>query len=689
MRYCWLFIVLASLLCTSLAFAAAPATARAGKYTVELSSQPSPPVVGQNLLVITVKDGDKLVTGYGVDLHIDMTTMSMPMDIKATPGTKDGEYGANVNLSMAGSWKVAISVQQMAGMKMAGDGVANFMIDTGKGITAKGSGIAIPWFTVFVVLIIAVMVGTIIFYKRIPEKQRGYFIGTLTLLIVLLATIAIVKKFRDPKTSPVLASANMDMTTKAAPGTVAVTSEIAAVGAFQANVTYTGTIVPEQEEDVSARVTGRLVFMPFYPGDHIAAGQVIANLDSSELAAKVQSAASSVQSSQSSIDQANGAVASAQSEVETAQADAKYWEAEIGREQKLYDLGAISKDELERETAQAAAAQAKVKQTQAGVRTAKAGVGVANAAAGQARAQLSEAETVKNYTEIRASYGGIVTARSVAPGTLVQPGTSIMKIAKIDTVRIQVNVSEADVAQISVGQSLTAHALDTPDKAITANISAVFPARDPSARTAIVEARIPNADGLLNPGQYLSVDLHLGTTQSPAITVPTSALLVRNGISSVFLAVHDSLRVTAKRVTVTAGRVSNTRTEILTGVKEGDEVITSGLTNLHDGDAITILKSTPLMPLGTGSSVPAPPRAEAKGIADTRAVSILPQKTPAKAIVPDPAPVEDVVPAAVTTGVPTADATKWYHCPMHFDMESNAPGKCPKCGMDYVLFAKN
>jgi RND family efflux transporter MFP subunit len=694
MRYHWLFLIAALLLSSNMAFASNPASARAGKYTVVLSSQPSPPVVGNNILVVMVTVGGKPVSGLGVVLHIDMTNMPMPMDVTANPGAKEGEYGAVVPLAMAGTWKVDATVHQMAGMTMEGDGTAHFLLDTGKGITVQGGGIAVPLSIVFLVLILAASLVTLIFYMRIPVKQRGYLVGTLTLLIVLVATIAIVNKYRDPKTSTVIASATMDMGTQAAPGTVAVYTEIVSETAFQASATYTGTVVPDQEEDVYPRVTGRLVFMPFYAGDHIVAGQLVARLDTQELAAKqqqaafgsveanqgidsanaeidlaraaqgkaqrtrqqaeaqltqaqaaVRSAESAVQSAQSGIEQANQAVTQAQSDVDAAQADVTYWRAEIAREQKLYAQGAIAKEELDREISQNSAALAKLKQTQAGVRVAQIGVtranleqaramadrdsangrvaetqasvlsadadiqaaqaaisdakakaGMANASAGQARAQLTEASTVKGYTEIHAAYGGVVTARNIAPGTLVQPGMSILKIAKTEIVRIQVNVSQADLSLVSRGQTLIAHAIDAPNLLIHARITAIFPAQDTSARTAIIEARVANPGNRLHLGEYLAVDLPLGSGQRPALSAPTMALQVRDGQSSLFIATTDGVRSIAKRVTVTIGRMSNARTEILTGVKVGDQVITSGFADLHDGDAITVL------PAGAGIS---------------------------------------------------------------------------------------
>jgi len=714
----------------SLAFSANIASTHAGKFTVALSSQPSPPVVGNNLLVITVKDGDKPLTGAGVDVHIDMTNMPMPADAKATPGAGAGVYAAPLNFSMAGSWTVDVSVEQMAGMKMGSDGVAHFLVVTGKSVTAKNGG-EFPWFTLLAAVVICVTLLTMILYKWLPRRLRGYLAGTLTLLIVLFGTIAVVSKYRDNKTSTVLESATMDMSAQAAPGTTAVATEIVHAAPFQASASYTGTVAADAEEDIYPRVTGRLIFMPFYPGDHIAPGQVVAHLDSTELAAKeqqalqgsagaaagvasanadiaaahaihiralravdqaqaqvaqaqsaaraadgavksaqseeqnvrlqVQETESAISAAQAGIEQANYAVTQAQSEVESAQAEVAYWTTEIAREQKLYAQGAIAREELERETAQSAVAQAKLSQMKAAIRTAQAGVtrakaeaaqaqarqavahavittaearvvqalaerdsarekinemqalvqtsladthaaeagvsgatakaGTAKATVGQARAVLTEAGTVRGYTTIRAARGRLVTARLLAPGTLVQPGMALLKIAQIDTVRLQVNVSAADIARIRLGQVLTAHIIgeqgDGLMQTIHAHITAIFPTRDTSARTAIVEARMLNPGARLKPGQYLSVSLPLGDSHRKSLSVPTNALQIRDGHASLFVMQSDGMRMLAQHLNVTAGQMSNDRTEITHGLTDGAHIIVSGLANLHDGDAVT------------------------------------------------------------------------------------------------------
>lgn len=128
MKYIMLTAMIAVTMLANMAFAAQTPTAKAGKYTVTLTTQPASPTVGDNHVTLTVKDGDKPVNGAGVSLHVDMVGMSMPADVKAAPGTSDGQYVATVPLGMAGQWKLNVNIQGMAGMAMEGDGTASFTV---------------------------------------------------------------------------------------------------------------------------------------------------------------------------------------------------------------------------------------------------------------------------------------------------------------------------------------------------------------------------------------------------------------------------------------------------------------------------------------------------------------------------------------------------------------------------------
>jgi hypothetical protein len=128
MKYFLIALALVATLFTSVACAADGQTAKAGKYAVALTTQPAAPTVGENHVTFSVKDGDKPVTGAGVSVHVEMADHSMPADVKATPGTQDGQYVATVNLGMAGQWSLTADVQGMAGMAMQGDGKATFSV---------------------------------------------------------------------------------------------------------------------------------------------------------------------------------------------------------------------------------------------------------------------------------------------------------------------------------------------------------------------------------------------------------------------------------------------------------------------------------------------------------------------------------------------------------------------------------
>ncbi len=229
------------------------------------------------------------------------------------------------------------------------------------------------------------------------RSVRGVVVGVVTIAVVLAGTMLVVRKYRDPTISTVIGSSVMDMDAmKPAPSAVAVATEIVSPTPFEETASYTGTVLPDLEEDIYPRVMGRLTYMPFYPGQHVQAGEVVARLDAKELEASAAGAASGVRAAQGdvqtaraeareagrAVDSAHAAVTQAQSQVASAQADVTYWEAEVPREQDLYTKGFIARQELDKEKSQAAAAKAKLAEMQAGVEKANQDVAAGSGAAG-------------------------------------------------------------------------------------------------------------------------------------------------------------------------------------------------------------------------------------------------------------------------------------------------------------------
>ncbi len=266
---------------------------------------------------------------------------------------------------------------------------------------------------------------------------------------------------------------------------------------------------------------------------------------------------------------AQDAVADVRSGVTSAQANADYWKTEIAREKQLADAGAVSRQEYQNEAAQAQAAsaalasskakvrqaismvsasQAKTTQALRGVTAARAARRLAQAdrvvAAGQAdqavagadsaAASAREAAVVLGYSRIASPAGGIVTERLVAPGTLVSPGMVLLKVADISRVRVQAHVAAADLAGMQVGTPIEVSPQGTNAGPISARVSAVFPSASDQTRTAVVEAVVPNLNGRLLPGGFVTMRIaRLGNSEKTL--VPADAVISEGGTSSLWL----------------------------------------------------------------------------------------------------------------------------------------------------------
>ena len=421
------------------------------------------------------------------------------------------------------------------------------------------------------------------------------------ILLAVLLTNAAVKRFHRPGQLDVISAQAMDMSqmrppTGAAPVALASVGE----GSLADTVTYTGTVAAYNEQDISPRITGTLLSLPVYPGDTVRAGQLVAQLDTSQVGpqaaqaeaqareahsarmsptspitcttrlrsprrqAQEEAAHQGVSDAQAEAQADQDAIADAQAGVQSAQASADYWKTEILREKQLADAGAVSQQEYQSELSQAQAAQAALAQAQskvsqaratarsaqakvqvarrqvdaaqAGVQMAQADIAVAQGQAVQAEAGAAAAQAAAQAAAVQQGYGritspfdGVVTARPVAPGTLVQPGTVILKVAEIDRVRVQANVAVEDMAGVRVGSPVRITVQgDGSGRTIAARVTSVFPSASDQTRTAIVEAVIPNPGHRLLPGAFVTMQITNGTV-ADKLLVPASAVVSQGG----------------------------------------------------------------------------------------------------------------------------------------------------------------
>ena len=197
----------------------------------------------------------------------------------------------------------------------------------------------------------------------------------------------------------------------------------------------------------------------------------------------------------------------------------------------------------------------------------------------------SSYDNLLENTILRAPVSGVVSARNYDRGDLYAMSQPIYTVQQITPVKLLVPVSEADYTRVHKGDkvSLTADAL--PGRTYSGTIVRLYPTMDPATHTFNAEVRVANANRELRPGMYARVTVDFGAHES--IVVPDVAVLKQQGSGqrTVFVLGEDntvSIRV------VTTGRHFGTRCEILSGLEEGELVLTGGHVNLRAGDKVEV-----------------------------------------------------------------------------------------------------
>ncbi|GLQ47475.1 secretion protein HlyD [Dyella lipolytica] len=294
---------------------------------------------------------------------------------------------------------------------------------------------------------------------------------------------------------------------------------------------------PARTANVLPPLTGKVVELKVGLGDHVTRGQLLAIIDSGDLAqayADVDKAHDALDLAKKTLDRARGvkeAGGNATKDLEAAQSGYNQALAEFNRAQtRLTAVGG------------APGAQA------------------------------------KRPMQIVAPASGYVTALSVSPGTYVNDATAaMMTISNLDSVWITSNVPESDVGQVAKGQKVHATLMAYPDQAFNGTVTFVNPLLQSDTRRDLVRAAFPNQDGRLKPNMYANVSIDI--PQPAQVFVPESALLMNNDNVSVFVEVSPW---TFERRTVDLSYDESGDTRVLKGLKAGDRVIVRGGVLLND-----------------------------------------------------------------------------------------------------------
>jgi membrane fusion protein (multidrug efflux system) len=204
-----------------------------------------------------------------------------------------------------------------------------------------------------------------------------------------------------------------------------------------------------------------------------------------------------------------------------------------------------------------------------------------------ARAQVAAQQAVMAEKVVKAPFAGRLGVRQVDVGQYIAAGTAIVTLQELDPMFVDFYLPQQALGQIAVGQKVTVSADAYPGRTFDGVVSSLGAKVDSSSRMLQVRASIPNPDGKLLPGMFLSVSVDAGPPQS-LVTIPSAAVAYNPYGSLVYVLHDDSGKQVVKQQFVTTGASRGDQVSILKGINANDVVVTAGQLKLHNGAAVKI-----------------------------------------------------------------------------------------------------
>ena len=335
-----------------------------------------------------------------------------------------------------------------------------------------------------------------------------------------------------------------------------ITASAQGTGSAGASLDASGYVVARRQATLTAKIQGKVLEVNFEEGQKVKAGDIVARLDDSNL--------------QASLRQAQALEAQAKAAFENA---GRYYT----RYQGLQAQGAIATDLVENQRIAYDNAR-----TQFGV----------------AQAQVAVAQAALRDTVVRAPFAGVVTVKVAQVGEVVAPQasgggstrTGILTIVDMDSIEVQVDVSENYIERVQVDGDAVIHLDAFPDWDIPGSVIAVIPTADKSKGTVAVRVRIKSKDPRILPDMAARVGFmsapEKGVAQTVArVSVPPGAVIANGTTGSVCVIGADD-KIEKREVAL--GLKTPQAVTILSGLSAGDRLASDNLDKLHDGDRVSV-----------------------------------------------------------------------------------------------------
>jgi membrane fusion protein, multidrug efflux system len=208
------------------------------------------------------------------------------------------------------------------------------------------------------------------------------------------------------------------------------------------------------------------------------------------------------------------------------------------------------------------------------------------------QAQVAQQQALVGYKSIAAPFSGRLGIRQVDLGEYIAPGTSIVTLQQLDPIFVDFYLPQQALAEIKVGQAVTAEVDTYPELKFAGKILAINPLVNTASRNVQVRATFGNPDEKLLPGMFVTVDIQVGAPQH-YVTLPKTAIYY-NSYGDIAYVVKEEggkggeKQYVAQQVFVKTGETRGDQVAVLSGIEPGDVVVSAGQNKLHNGSPVRI-----------------------------------------------------------------------------------------------------
>ncbi len=334
------------------------------------------------------------------------------------------------------------------------------------------------------------------------------------------------------------------------------------------NLEIAGNIKPSQMVKVGFKVPGTIEHINVEEGDKVSEGQVLMSLTKSDYEISLMAAQAKYDSVKLELD------SKIRSSEDQAKSSLDFINTQLGRVERLYEKGAVSKKNLEELQLQKDIAETKYQEVLDAKVTAQSQLQQAQA--------LIDGENLKmQYTTMTSPTSGTVIKKLFEQGEIVAQGYPTIVLGKLDILEVEIGVPDTEIDRIKMGAPVNIY-IKGIDKEVSGKITNIGESADIETRTFPVKIEIANTNNEIKPGMIATAKIPMGNKKT--MVVPVDAIV--DNSKGKFLYVYDEASKTVKKKPVKIGVVYGDKLEIVDGVKNGDKVVIDGQYRLNDGDKV-------------------------------------------------------------------------------------------------------